>query len=150
MQSYSQEPFATETEWYNFYKGAGIDYYYKTYPFIQSNGYVLPLDHMFLWNFFVSDMKKRNLDPYSSPVLNNYEELFSYWLANYPLQGTGQQFTGKTALQYWIEAIPQGLSKTVDDIKKTTNDVLSGSLEALKYIAIIAVILFLAYIFTRK
>lgn len=88
-------------------------WYLETYPFLQS--FTLPISFFTLKRFYTEDMKRRNLEP-QEQVLQCYENVFSYFLANYDQQQNPNRPTGNTDLGYILNAIPEGLSNTVTQI----------------------------------
>lgn len=67
------------------------DWYLVNYPWLLE----FPPDTDGLRDFYVDDMKSRNLTPLDS-FKNCYEFLLSYGLENLPLAGKAGRFTGQT------------------------------------------------------
>lgn len=132
----------TEKEWI----AANKDYYYwyySTYPFLQTIG--LPISFQTLKDFYINDYSDRNLKT-NPAMLESYELLLSYFLANYTIKDDPSRFKGKTDLGYIIDAIPEGFSKTFSDISKS----VSSSFSTISQTAIIIFILIAAILFMYK
>lgn len=131
--------FANEQDWINF-NSANYGWYYDNYPFLKTVG--LPIHYQTLLDFYNSDMNSRNLTP-QTQMQNNYEFLFEYYLANYIPDPNRIQ--GKTTLGYLWSSIPEGVSKTFNDVSNTVAGALNIGKEIATYLIIglvvIAVIL---------
>jgi len=98
----------TKSEWIKENKSY-YNWYYLNYPFLKV--FDLPLDKDFLQVFYKNDMQKRNLVP-NRIILNNYDFLFSYFLANYPIRNDNDRFTGTT----FLENLKEGIDKTFSGV----------------------------------
>lgn len=103
----------TYAEWYeqNYqYK----DWYFEQYPFLKE--FIFPIPEQTLKYFYVVDIQGRNL-PVNQIILDNYDFLFSYFLDNYPkVKNKENRFTGKTWFEYFINAIPEGISNVTKNV----------------------------------
>lgn len=88
-------------------------WYYQTYPFLKN--FTLPISTAKLEGFYIDDIKSRNFKPVQA-IVDSYELLFSYFIANYPEQNNPNRFSGKTTFEYVVENIPKAVNKTFSDI----------------------------------
>ena len=130
----------TQQEWINANKNY-YNWYYSTYPFLINVG--LPVSFQTLKDFYKYDYDNRNLKVIPA-MLESYELLFSYFLENYTKQNDSTRIKGKTSLEYFINAIPEGFSKTFSDAKNSVSSIFSNiSNTAIIILALVAVILFM-------
>jgi len=101
-----------------------FDYYYSEYPFLKKFG--LPVETQILQEFYINDYKRRNLK-IDNNLVNNYGFLFSYFIANYEKPQTASS----NSIERFIENIPAGFEKTIEQIGTTTKNVVSGLSESL-------------------
>jgi hypothetical protein len=135
--------FATETEWFNFYKN-NLNWYYENYPFLKK--FKLPISTDYLKDYYINDRKKLHFEPLPQ-YLNNYELLFSYFIANYPLSDS-QKFSGKSSIEYVLENVPRGITKTFSEIEVKAGEVFGFSKEVIILI-LIGIALLVAYNLTK-
>jgi hypothetical protein len=74
------------------------DYYFKEYPWLLE----FPPSYSGLLDFYIDDMKARNLTPLDS-FKNCYEFLLSYGLENLPKAGKEGRFAGQTFWQRLVK-----------------------------------------------
>lgn len=116
-------------------------WYYDTYPFIKNIG--LPVSYQTLKDFYIYDYDNRNLKVIPA-MLQSYELLLSYFLENYPRQNDPSRIKGKSSIEYFINAIPEGVSKTFSDAKSSISSIFSNlSNTAILVLALLAFILFM-------
>ncbi len=88
----------------NFY-----NWYYSEYPFLKD--FSLPLSEFMLKKFYFDDVTKRNL-PVTKEIIDNYDFLFSYFLANYENKDDPNRFKGHS----FSDNFSQGVNKTFSGI----------------------------------
>lgn len=111
----------TKQDWIN-QNQAYYNWYYTNYPFLKE--FTLPIDTNFLKVFYKEDMSKRNLIP-NRIIAGNYDFLFAYFVANYPIRNDSNRFTGTT----FIENLKEGIDKTfsgVSDFGSNLTDLFSN------------------------
>jgi len=108
-----------------------------------------PPSMQFLNLFYQQDMGKRML-PTDSNFEKNYEALLDYFLANWQIQDDPSRQTGNTPLGYLIDAIPGAIQKTGTEISDGANSVLNWFQSFGIYILIIAAIVAVIYLKSKK
>ena len=94
-------------------------WYYENYPFLQE--YKLPIPYESLVEFYLTDMNKRNFDA-NLNFANEYENVFSYFIEYYP-KDDSEKFTGKTDLQYILNAIPKAFNDVIIEPLETVGGI---------------------------
>lgn len=132
-----------------------VEWYKNTYPFLKELFFPPSLEMVL--TFYETDMREINLTPLSS-FYNNYEFLFSYFIANYPAQNDPNRFVGRGFIQRLIDGFPKALRETQKDLKPITDiftglgDIVSGIGSAVKnfWFIIIPITLFIIFLYFRK
>lgn len=130
IYNYEKDWIAANKDYYN--------WYYETYPFLKNIG--LPISTQKLENFYIDDIKSRNFKPVQA-IVDSYDLLFSYFIANYPEQNNPNRFTGKTTFEYVVENIPKAVSKTFSDISDFGSSITNTIMIILILIIIFIVVL---------
>ncbi|MCK9282168.1 MAG: hypothetical protein M0P71_16230 [Melioribacteraceae bacterium] len=133
----------TLQDWINFYyPRGGYDWYYKNYPFLKANGFSLPIDQLTLQSFYRMDMIKKNQTPVQT-FQDDYEETFIYFLNNYEPTNFSTPTSHNSGIEGFINAIPQGISTTVNQVKNVVNSI--G--DTIKYVIIAIVVIGIIYFY---
>jgi hypothetical protein len=119
-------------------------WYLSAYPFLLSIYPDKPsMDSLQI--YYLISMNNRNLTP-QPEIANCYYLLFSYFLANYPIEGTPAQFQGKTWLEYTWQNLPSAINTTGVQITTGLNTAISNILGLniweLLIIALVVILLF--------
>ena len=125
----------TQSAWYaaNYqYK----DWYFKTYPWLLE----FPPNMEGLRDFYIDDMKARNLTPLDS-FKNCYEFLLSYGLENLPLAGKAGRFEGQTFWGRLVKDRWTGESTLWTALKKTGSQITANVLVPIAIIFLILYVL---------
>lgn len=135
-------------DWINANKNY-YNFYYSTYPFLKNIG--LPLSFEKVKQFYIDDITSRNFEP-NQAMLNCYELLFTYFCENYDRTLTNQTgaIVGKSGIEYFLNAIPTGISKSVNDVSTSISSVVGITTEIVKFTIIILVAALLIYIFIKN
>jgi len=91
-----------------------LGWYLSAYPWLKNiSNY--PPSFNDLQSFYIQDMNNRNLNP-DKTISNCYYYLWSYFLSNYPIQGTAAQFQGRTFLQMSLDNLPGAINTSFQQI----------------------------------
>ncbi|AFN75759.1 hypothetical protein MROS_2529 [Melioribacter roseus P3M-2] len=109
-----------EVEFIAKYGDAGLQWFKTNYPVLKN--FDLPIPYETLKDFYLADYKYRRLKP-EPAYLDNYELLFSYFLANYGKPLNEKQVV-KSDLEYLFSNIGAGVKRTISQITSNVDKVI--------------------------
>jgi len=109
--------YCTQASWYAV-NGQYRSWYLENYPWLQA----FPPEYEDLKNFYIWDMKQRNLTPLQQ-YISCYEFLLSYALENIPRIADPNRFRGQTFFQRIINDQWRNESLLWTAIKETKKDI---------------------------